>query len=788
MATFGYTTAGTAGTTSIENAIRGSQFTTPAGGPWSVDQISAYYGPANGHTSKCAIYTAAGVLVSLSQTSVITGVSGAAFRNFVFPGAKPVLAGSTPYILVCWAQSTGGNNVFHFDTGVTGDGKSVAATYAASFPSSLTFGTGPNKYSIYATIHLEVIYGGVIAVSTAVNGSVGYFPDAASTVADTWGSDQWAGAQWGGAMLAPAVVGSVSLQITPAAAILAVRNYVIAGSVTVIAGPAQRTGQWGERAWGDDQWGEQQPTTEFARNSVFPGASTVVIAVAGTLAYNRNALVAGAAAITTTIAAAVLQRQSNRVLAGSVVTAAAVSGVTAANRNAALSGSGAVVCGGTATSAYNRNVVQQGLAAITTTVTAAGLQYTRHGSISGAISTLTVIAAATVTGRSVVLAGSAGVVTGAGATAAYNRNAAIQGVAAITATVASTALQYGLQFILFGGTTIEVGPVYHTGTWGDDSWGGSWSGDTPPMEYNRNPSLAASTLVSVSVAAAELSFRSPLMASITGNATIVSGTAGVAAYNLNASIAGAGSWVWSTGAALEFDSAALGHLISGSVPLIASVSGTSAFNSNYAVGGQTAVITLLAASQLAYNRNALVVAGTVTAVSTTAGLVFGHLGIIVGSVPLITGVSGTEVYNSHRLIAGQTAVITLLAPGMAYGRNVGLVASAPTTVSVLAGLVFAPSPDHLISGSVPLITGVSGTAVYNREPSIDGQTAVITLLSAGLSFTRQAVKAGSVTVSIGVFGVTSTAGYQTPVTMRLHVVPENRTFIHTVSPRRRLAS
>src|SRR5687768_6243293 len=119
MATFGYTTPGTSGSASIENAIRGSEFTTPFGGPWLVDHISAYYNPTAAHPTKCAVYTAAGILVA--QTSVVTGVTGAAFRDFAFPFSRPVLTGGTPYILVCWAQAGPGTNVFSFDTGTTGD-------------------------------------------------------------------------------------------------------------------------------------------------------------------------------------------------------------------------------------------------------------------------------------------------------------------------------------------------------------------------------------------------------------------------------------------------------------------------------------------------------------------------------------------------------------------------------------------------------------------------------------------------------------------------------------------
>ncbi len=166
MPTFGNTTAGSGGNFhAISLNIRGSVYTTPAGGPFVVEKITAYVNPSlASHHSKCAIYTIGGQLVSGSQTQEVTGVTGAAWRDYTYSGDGPSLDGNTQYILVAWADFPLNNAYLYFTAGSSGQGKVKNASYAADFPASVTFsGAGDIAYSIYATI----------SSSTAITGETG---------------------------------------------------------------------------------------------------------------------------------------------------------------------------------------------------------------------------------------------------------------------------------------------------------------------------------------------------------------------------------------------------------------------------------------------------------------------------------------------------------------------------------------------------------------------------------------------------------------------------------------
>lgn len=142
--TFGYTTAGTAGTTSLEGIITGSQFTGALGIGTS---ITAYFNPSStAFTTRFALYLHSDSSF-VANTTVYTGGTGAAWRtqNFI---TNPSLS-AVDYVIVAWSQSRSGTDVISYDAGSANQGHTQTLTYG-TWPNPATFSHNNNKYSIYA--------------------------------------------------------------------------------------------------------------------------------------------------------------------------------------------------------------------------------------------------------------------------------------------------------------------------------------------------------------------------------------------------------------------------------------------------------------------------------------------------------------------------------------------------------------------------------------------------------------------------------------------------------------
>ncbi len=156
MIPFGNRTPGESGDFyAVTHNIRGSVYTTPSGGPFPVDKITAYIWPATTASHvKCAIYEhATGNLVANSETEELTGIVGPGWRNFTFPVSRPILAGKTAYVLVAWADFGGLDNCYlYWIDGSASQGHYSGLVYAPAFPAHVEFGHGPENFSIYATL------------------------------------------------------------------------------------------------------------------------------------------------------------------------------------------------------------------------------------------------------------------------------------------------------------------------------------------------------------------------------------------------------------------------------------------------------------------------------------------------------------------------------------------------------------------------------------------------------------------------------------------------------------
>jgi hypothetical protein len=105
--------------------------------------IYATYSPQN-HNVKAAIYSESPyILVASSQEAIVSGVGWFTF-NFASP---PVLAASTNYVLVVWAQSGGGNVNLCYSSASGGNGRFMSQTYG-NWP-TLNPSTDSYQYCIY---------------------------------------------------------------------------------------------------------------------------------------------------------------------------------------------------------------------------------------------------------------------------------------------------------------------------------------------------------------------------------------------------------------------------------------------------------------------------------------------------------------------------------------------------------------------------------------------------------------------------------------------------------------
>lgn len=149
-ATFGYTSTGGAGTTSIENTAVGSEFTVSEDG--AAVSITAYLTPASLYMANCkaAIYFANNTL--LGSGTAATSVSEVADWYTFTWASGPALSAGTAYILVVDGTSGTGTCVLSYATNDTVDqGHTDSQTYSG-FPEATLVPTHvARKYSIYCT-------------------------------------------------------------------------------------------------------------------------------------------------------------------------------------------------------------------------------------------------------------------------------------------------------------------------------------------------------------------------------------------------------------------------------------------------------------------------------------------------------------------------------------------------------------------------------------------------------------------------------------------------------------
>lgn len=146
--TFGYTSIGTSGSTSVASDIVGSTFTSPSDFN-SLDSVSACLERITGGTGCKAIVVLDSTLAILtngvSNELAVTGTP--AFRTFTF-GTAPTMSASTDYVLCAIG---GGSHQMRYDAGDTNQGL-VDTSNNYTTPTDPTDGSrNNNKYSIYAT-------------------------------------------------------------------------------------------------------------------------------------------------------------------------------------------------------------------------------------------------------------------------------------------------------------------------------------------------------------------------------------------------------------------------------------------------------------------------------------------------------------------------------------------------------------------------------------------------------------------------------------------------------------
>jgi len=153
---FGYTTVGTYGVVSINQTVRGDNYTVPA--DCEVDNITAYltgqYGGGDTLYAKCSIHLVSdNTLISDSTTDERSWSNELAdgWYTFTYGGTKPTLTSGTKYYLsIDGSRSVTDKTftIYYDNTGGYGFSQSLA--YASYPPATLTPSTNTHAYSLYA--------------------------------------------------------------------------------------------------------------------------------------------------------------------------------------------------------------------------------------------------------------------------------------------------------------------------------------------------------------------------------------------------------------------------------------------------------------------------------------------------------------------------------------------------------------------------------------------------------------------------------------------------------------
>ncbi len=143
---FGYSAVGYS-TQSIDNNIRGSQFTIPADGRAQSITVYLELSGTSNRPVKTAIYSSSHTYITETEEQIVTS-SGWVTFNFSDP--KPNLSADTDYILVAWSNNPSGDVLLRYNSGATNQGHRNSRTYG-DWPASVGFSHESRQYSIYCT-------------------------------------------------------------------------------------------------------------------------------------------------------------------------------------------------------------------------------------------------------------------------------------------------------------------------------------------------------------------------------------------------------------------------------------------------------------------------------------------------------------------------------------------------------------------------------------------------------------------------------------------------------------
>jgi hypothetical protein len=178
---FGNTNGGSSGY-SIENTIRGQQFTSPSSAVVA-QSITAYiYCSTASKLMKAAIYDSSGNKVAETEEVLVLTNYNPQWRTFTFD-SPPTLVALTQYILVVWSQSGSGSADLRYSMGVS-SGRYAAQIYG-SWPSSVSFSTNSNPYSIYCN-YIPIVKAKAAIYSGDGNTLIASTEELTLTTVDDW--------------------------------------------------------------------------------------------------------------------------------------------------------------------------------------------------------------------------------------------------------------------------------------------------------------------------------------------------------------------------------------------------------------------------------------------------------------------------------------------------------------------------------------------------------------------------------------------------------------------------
>lgn len=173
MATFGYTTQGTAGNTGTTGqSIYGWKYTLSEAAV--VSKLTAYFTCPTGTTTRALIYNSSYDLVAETEENVYVGAKGWGWDDFTF--ASPVNLAAGDYWLCVWAVGDGSNYfLVAYDAGDENQQANVAQAYNGA-PDPISWANyWARKASIYAT-YTEPSLATAVTIGTSGNLHATYSP------------------------------------------------------------------------------------------------------------------------------------------------------------------------------------------------------------------------------------------------------------------------------------------------------------------------------------------------------------------------------------------------------------------------------------------------------------------------------------------------------------------------------------------------------------------------------------------------------------------------------------